>query len=203
MRSTDSGFDLPRSFLADDAYITALRSSTRPGERWPANRSKERSKFHELFDWQADPAEREAERGARRRSGPEHVASISSQLKNFRIDLKNIVGAAQHTIASDTRRFQTETASLFETQLRSIRLWLTISPWLIAGMVLTGIALMMAASFFWTVHLTALGADGTGPDSDRTARGDLADPGPVEDASPDLHDGRAARDLYHGSRRTR
>lgn len=38
----------------------------------------------------------------------EHVASISSQLKSFRIDLKNIVGAAQHTIASDTRRFQTE-----------------------------------------------------------------------------------------------
>ena len=84
----------------------------------------------------------------------EHVASISSQLKNFRIDLKNIVGAVRHTIASDTRRFQTETASLFETRLRSIRLWLTISPWLIAGMVLTGIASMMAASFFWTVHLT-------------------------------------------------
>ena len=53
-----------------------------------------------------------------------------------------------------TRRFQTETASLFETRLRSIRLWLTISPWLIAAMVLTGIASMMAASFFWTVHLT-------------------------------------------------
>ena len=84
----------------------------------------------------------------------EHVASISSQLKSFRIDLKNIVGAAQHTIASDTRHFQTETETLFETRLRSIRLWLTISPWLIAGMVLTGIALMMVASFFWTAHLT-------------------------------------------------
>lgn len=84
----------------------------------------------------------------------EHVASISSQLKSFRIDLKNIVGAAQHTIASDTRRFQSETASMFETRLRSIRLWLTISPWLIAAIVLMGIALMMAASFFWTVHLT-------------------------------------------------
>ncbi|WP_069301506.1 hypothetical protein [Neptunicoccus sediminis] len=84
----------------------------------------------------------------------EHVASISSQLKSFRIDLKNIVGAAQHTIVSDTRRFQTETESLFETRLSSIRLWLTISPWLIAGMVLTGIASMMAASFFWTVHLS-------------------------------------------------
>ena len=84
----------------------------------------------------------------------EHVASISSQLKGFRIDLKNIVGAAQHTIASDTRRFQTETATMFESRLRSIRLWLTISPWLIAAMVLTGIVSMMAASFFWTVHLT-------------------------------------------------
>ena len=68
--------------------------------------------------------------------------------------MKNIVCAAQHTIASDTRRFQTETASMFETRLRSIRLWLTISPWLIAAMVLTGIASMMAASFFWKVQLT-------------------------------------------------
>ncbi|WP_299293994.1 hypothetical protein [uncultured Tateyamaria sp.] len=84
----------------------------------------------------------------------ENVASISSHLKSFGIDLKNIVGAAQHTIASDTRRFQTETASLFETRLRSIRHWLTISPWLIVAKVLTGIASMMAASFFWTVHLT-------------------------------------------------
>ena len=84
----------------------------------------------------------------------EHVASISSLLKSFRIDLKNIVGAAQHTIASDTHRFQTETASLFETRLRSIRLWLTISPWLISGLIVTGIASMMAASWLWTVLLT-------------------------------------------------
>lgn len=59
-------------------------------------------------------------------------------------------------IASDTRRFQTETASMFETRLRSIRRWLTISPWLIAAMVLTGTASMMAASWLWTVHLTRL-----------------------------------------------
>ncbi len=43
---------------------------------------------------------------------------------------------------------------MFEMPLRSIRLGLTISPWLIAAMVLTGIASMMAASFFWTVHLS-------------------------------------------------
>jgi len=41
----------------------------------------------------------------------EHVASISSQLTSFRIDLKIFVGTAQHTIESDTHRFQTETAS--------------------------------------------------------------------------------------------
>ena len=69
--------------------------------------------------------------------------------------MKNIVGAAQHTIASDTRRFQTETASLFETRLRSIRRWLTISPWLIAGIVLTVIASMMAASLLWTMLLAS------------------------------------------------
>ncbi len=85
----------------------------------------------------------------------EHAASISSQLKSFRIDLKNIVGAAQHTIASDTRRFQTETASLFETRLRSIRLWLTISPWLITGTFLVGIVSMMAASLLWTLMLAS------------------------------------------------
>ena len=84
----------------------------------------------------------------------EHVVSISSQLKSFRIDLRNTVGAAQHTIASDTHRFQTETETLLETRLSLIRHWLTISPWLVAGMVLTGIASMMVASFFWTVHLT-------------------------------------------------
>lgn len=69
----------------------------------------------------------------------EHFASISSQLKSFRIDFKNIVGAAQHTIASDTRRYQTETARMFETWPSSIRRWLRISPWLIAAMVLNQI----------------------------------------------------------------
>ena len=68
--------------------------------------------------------------------------------------MKNIVGAARHTIESDTRRFQTETETLFEARLNSTRRWLTVSPWLIAGMALMGIASMMAASFFWTVYLT-------------------------------------------------
>jgi len=41
-----------------------------------------------------------------------------------------------------------------------------------------------------------LGADGTGPDADRAARRDLADPEPVENAAQDLHHGREARHLH-------
>jgi len=50
---TDAGFDLPR---AGKAYLTALDPDT--GERWRLKGEI----FHE--DWQADPAEREIERGA-------------------------------------------------------------------------------------------------------------------------------------------
>jgi hypothetical protein len=88
-------------------------------------------------------------------SRQEHVASISSQLKSLRIDMKNIVGAAQYTIESDTRRFQTESRNLFETRTRQIRRWLRISPWVITGIIVMGIASMMAASLLWTQMLAS------------------------------------------------
>ncbi|MEC8796230.1 MAG: mobilization relaxase, partial [Pseudomonadota bacterium] len=51
---TDAGFDMPR---AGKAYLTAQDPET--GERWRLKGEI----FHE--DWQADPAEREIERGTR------------------------------------------------------------------------------------------------------------------------------------------
>ncbi len=84
----------------------------------------------------------------------DYAASMSSQLENFRTDLTSITSDARRTIENDTRRFLNENRSLFETRTEQIRLWLTISPWVISGLIATGIASMMAASWFWTVQLT-------------------------------------------------
>ncbi len=82
------------------------------------------------------------------------AVSIASQLESFRNDLAAIVNDARDTIKSDTLQFLNESRSLFETRTEQIRLWLTISPWVISGLIVTGIASMMAASWFWTVMLT-------------------------------------------------
>lgn len=84
----------------------------------------------------------------------EHAALMASQLKTFRRDLMSIANAAQRTIETDTRRFQKDAARLYQTQLNSIRRWLTVSPWLISGLILAGVVLMMAGSYFWTLILT-------------------------------------------------
>ena len=52
------------------------------------------------------------------------------------------------------RGFLNENRSLFETRTEQIRRWLTISPWVISGLIVTGIASMMAASWLWTSLLT-------------------------------------------------
>lgn len=73
----------------------------------------------------------------------DYAASMASQLESFRTDLKAIAINAQRAIEIDTRTF-----------LRQNKSWLTISPWLITGTFLAGIALMMVASWLWTVQLT-------------------------------------------------
>ncbi|MFK7867820.1 MAG: hypothetical protein AB8B58_01130 [Roseobacter sp.] len=73
----------------------------------------------------------------------DYAASMASQLESFRTDLSKVATIAHRTIESDTRTF-----------LRQNKSWLTISPWLITGTFLVGIALMMAASWLWTVQLT-------------------------------------------------
>lgn len=84
----------------------------------------------------------------------DYAASMASQLESFRSDLTGIASDARRTIENDTRRFLNENRSLFETRTEQIRRWLTISPWLISGLIVTGIASMMAASWLWTVLLT-------------------------------------------------
>ena len=84
----------------------------------------------------------------------EYAASMASQLESFRRDLTGIATDARRTIENDTRRFLNENRSLFETRTEQIRRWLTISPYVISGLIVTGIASMMAASWFWTVLLT-------------------------------------------------
>ena len=84
----------------------------------------------------------------------DYAASMASQLKSFRTDLTAIVSDARRTIENDTRRFLNENRSLFETRTEQIRRWLTISPWVISGLIVTGIASMLAASWFWMVLLT-------------------------------------------------
>ena len=72
----------------------------------------------------------------------DYAASMASQLESFRTDLNSIAIIAHRTIETDTRTF-----------LRQNKSWLTISPWLITGTFLAGIALMMVASWLWTVQL--------------------------------------------------
>jgi hypothetical protein len=74
----------------------------------------------------------------------DYAASMASQLESFRSDLSKIATIAHRTIETDTRSF-----------LRQNKSWLTISPWLITGTFLAGIALMMAASLLWTLMLAS------------------------------------------------
>ncbi len=85
----------------------------------------------------------------------DYAASMASQLKSFRSDLTGIASDARRTIENDTRRFLSENRSLFETRIDQIRRWLTISPWVVSGMIVTGIGSMMAASLLWTMLLTS------------------------------------------------
>lgn len=84
----------------------------------------------------------------------DYTASMASQLESFRTDLTAIATDARRTIENDTRRFLNENRSLFETRTEEIRRWLTISPWVIPGLIVTGITSVMAASWFWMALLT-------------------------------------------------
>jgi hypothetical protein len=125
-----------------------------------------------------------------------YAASMASQLESFRSDLTAIASDARRTIESDTRHFLNENRNLFETRTEQIRRWLTISPWVISGLIVTGIASMMAASWFWTVMLTRSELTELGLTRIDRGGADLADAGPRPDRVEDLHAGRDAGHLH-------
>lgn len=181
---TDAGFDLPRT---GKAYITAKDPDT--GERWRLKGEI----FHE--DWQADPAEREAERGARRdQAGTRRLDLVPAEKLQDRFEEHCGCRAAYHR-----ERY----ASLSERDGEHVRDAAEIDPPLADDLALAyrgdgadGGRLDDGRELLLDGASDALGTDGDGPDTDRAARGDLADPGPVEDAPAHLHDGREARDLH-------
>ncbi len=80
----------------------------------------------------------------------EHAALMASQLESFRSDFSSIATSALHTIETDIRFFLSDSKSELERRSETIRRWLTISPWVIVGMVSAWIATVLLASWFWT-----------------------------------------------------
>lgn len=181
---TDAGFDLPRT---GKAYITARDPDT--GERWRLKGEI----FHE--DWQADPAEREVERGARHDPGRTHrLDLVPAQELQDRFEEHCVRRAAYHH-----ERY----APLSDRDGEPVRDAAEIDPPLADDLTLVdggdgvdGDRLDDGRELFLDGASDTLGADRDGPDTDRAAGGDLADPGSVEDTPAHLHDGRATRDLH-------
>ncbi|WP_085864498.1 relaxase family protein [Pseudooctadecabacter jejudonensis] len=181
---TDAGFDLPRT---GKAYITARDPET--GERWRLKGEI----FHE--DWQADPAEREVERGARHDPGrTRRLDLVPTQELQDRFEEHCGRRAACHR-----ERY----APLSDRDSELVRDAAELDPPLADDLALAdrrdgadGDRLDDGRELLMDGASETLGVDGNGPDTDRTARGDLADPGTIEDTAQDLHDGRETRHLH-------
>ena len=181
---TDAGFDLPRT---GKAYITARDPDT--GERWRLKGEI----FHE--DWQADPVERETERGARRdQAGTRRLDLVPAQELQDRFEEHCGRRAAYHR-----ERY----APLSDRDREHVRDAVEVDPPLADDLALAdrgdgsdGDRLDDGRELLLDGTPDTLGADGTGPDTDRSPGGDMADPGPSKDAAQDLHDGRPDRHLY-------
>jgi len=181
---TDAGFDLPRT---GKAYITARDPDT--GERWRLKGEI----FHE--DWQADPAEREVERGTRHDPGrTRRLDLIPAEKLQDRFE-----GHCGRRAAYHRERY----APLPERDGEHIRDAAEIDPPLADDLALAdrgdgtdGDRLDDGRELLLDGASNTLGTDGDGPDTDRAARGDLADLGPVEDVPTHLHDGRQTSDLH-------
>jgi len=181
---TDAGFDLPRT---GKAYITARDPET--GERWRLKGEI----FHE--NWQADPADRETERGARHAPGrTRRLDLIPAQELQDRFEEHCGRRAAYHreryAPLSDRNGDLVRDAAEIDSPLAED---LALAD---RGDGADGDRLDDGRELFLDGASEALGADGDGPDTDRAARGDMADPGPVEDAAAHLHDGRTDRHLH-------
>lgn len=181
---TDAGFDLPRT---GKAYIIARDPET--GERWRLKGEI----FHE--DWQADSAERETERGTRRdQTGTRRLDLVPAQELQDRFEEHCGRRAAYHR-----ERY----APLSDRNGDLVRDAAELDPPLADDLTLAdrrdgadGDRLDDGRELLLDGASETLGIDGNGPDTDRTARRDLADPGPDEDTPAHLHDGRATSDLH-------
>nr|WP_256474117.1 relaxase/mobilization nuclease domain-containing protein [Lutimaribacter sp. EGI FJ00013] len=184
---TDAGFDLPR---VGKAYLTAQDPET--GERWRLKGEI----FHE--NWQADPAEREIERGTRHDTpGLRRLDGIPAGELQDRFD-----GHCERRAAYHRERY----ASLPEREQELVRDADRADQALADDLALgdlgadrDGDRLDDGRELVLDVSADALGADGTGPHADRAARGEMVDPGPGQDAAQDLFDGRQDRHLHQNN----
>jgi hypothetical protein len=180
----DAGFDLPR---VGKAYLTAQDPET--GERWRLKGEI----FHE--DWQADPAEREIERGARHDPpGLRRLNGIPPGELQDRFD-----GHCERRAAYHRERY----APLPEREQELVRDADRADQALADDFALgdlgdgrDGDRLDDGRELVLDVHADTFGADGTGPDADRPGGADLADAGPRQDRAENLHTGRDAGDLH-------
>ena len=170
---TDVGFDIPR---AGKAYLTAQDPDT--GERWRLKGEI----FHE--NWQADPAEREAERragydpaGLRRLDGIP-AGELQDRFENH-CDQRAAYNRDRYPHLSATEQELADDLALADH-----------------GDVLGGNRLDDGRELALDTDAFQLRDDGTGHDSDRQRGRDLAGAGPDQDAREDLHAGRQISDLH-------
>jgi len=169
----DAGFDIPR---AGKAYLTAQDPDTR--ERWRLKGEI----FHE--DWQADPAEREVERGARHDpAGLRRLDGIPAGELQERFEQH-----CDHRASYNRDRYPHLSAT--EQELADD---LALAD---HGDVLGRDRLDDGRELALDANAVQLGTDGLGPDADRQGGRDMAGAGPDQDAAEDLHAGRQISDLH-------
>ncbi|MEP4990621.1 MAG: relaxase/mobilization nuclease domain-containing protein [Paracoccaceae bacterium] len=169
----DAGFDLPR---IGKAYLTAQDPDT--GERWRLKGEI----FHE--DWQADTAEREAERGTGHDpAGLRRLDGIPAGELQDRFEQN-----CDHRASYNRDRYPHLSAT--EQELADD---LALAD---HGDVLGGDRLDDGRELALDDVAGQLGTDGLGPDTDRQGGRDVAGAGPDQDAPEDLHAGRQISDLH-------
>ena len=170
---TDAGFDIPR---AGKAYLTAQDPAT--GERWRLKGEI----FHE--NWQADPAEREAERGAGhdpaglRRLDGIPIGELQDRFEQH-CDQRAAYNRDRYPHLSATEQELAHDLALADH-----------------GDILGGDRLDDGRELALDADADQLGDDRTGSDADRQGGRDLAGAGPDQDATEDLHDRRQISDLH-------
>ena len=169
----DAGFDIPRAGKAD---LTAQDPDT--GERWRLKGEI----FHE--DWQADPAEREAERGTGhdpaglRRLDGIPAGELQDRFEQY-CDHRASYNRDRYPHLSATEQELADDLALADH-----------------GDVLGGDRLDDGRELALDAVASELGTDGLGPDTDRQGGRDLAGAGPDQDAPEDLHAGRQISDMH-------